>query len=366
MAAVSYEAPEHLPDLPALAAAVGRLVAIADEAARADAVSTVFRLLHGVLSAPDDERKRRVRKANPAFHQKLGRHAAGVELLGAVGFEECDDTDAADAEAGVGALLCMKTAFPARLTDAHHALAAAARGAGLPVPPLPAGGFNPYASSQQKSDASKVLAASIGYKAEVQRIREEVKERERSLREAVDSAPPVELRPSAFWHSAGRRLEEVIQEAADAEAKVADVRGTDAALLRERVASVKAAIQGNERFESASKRKLAELSRAKTYPACVLRVICPDKSVLQAHFRSAATGKQVQACLDPLLATGVRAAGWYLYQSPPLRRLALEETLEKAGVGAGANYYLGFEGPRPAPPFLEPGLAAALGPRPER
>ncbi|CAK0811983.1 unnamed protein product [Prorocentrum cordatum] len=98
MAAVSYEAPEHLPDLPALAAAVGRLVAIADEAARADAVSTVFRLLHGVLSAPDDERKRRVRKANPAFHQKLGRHAAGVELLGAVGFEECDDTDAADAE----------------------------------------------------------------------------------------------------------------------------------------------------------------------------------------------------------------------------------------------------------------------------
>merc|ERR1712187_886085 len=120
-----------------------------------------------------------------------------------------------------------------------------------------------------------------------------------------------------------------------------------------------------EKFANADKKRLADLQRKKVYEFCVLRIICPDKSVLQVHFRAADKGQDILNKLQPLFSPTVQASSWYIYQSPPLKKLAPGETLAKAGLTPGANMYLGFDGEKPGPPFLEPGLVAQLGPAPE-
>jgi len=192
-------------------------------------------------------------------------------------------------------------------------------------------------------------------------MREEVKKRQRDLQDKVDLAPPVDLKPTVFWQASGRRLEEVIKETAE----VAEDRATDNALLQAQLASSKAAITGaNQKFASADKKRLEELSKKKVYEFAILRVVCPDKSVLQVHFRAADKGEHVMNQVGPLLSAEVQKSGWYIYQSPPLKKLDPKETLAKQGFSPGASLYLGFDGAKPAGPFFNSGLVAQLGPAP--
>jgi len=359
MAQVSYEIPEGLPDASTLHTAARRLVAIPEAMARDEAVQTIFKLVHGVLAAPEDAKKRKVRKSNEVFHRKVGRYEAGVDFLRGCGFMDIEEAESEEAQ---GPLLSMPVAYLSRLTDAHHTLAQAAHEAGMPVPPLPGGSFNPYQSNLQKTDSTRASKAPDAWKSEADRMREEVKRRQQEMREKVESAPPVDLRPTAFWLSAGRRLEDVVRETAEA----TEERSTDNALLQAQMASAKAAINGtNCKFESADKKRLAELRGKRVHEFCILRIICPDKSVLQVHFRSGDTGEHVVSQVAPLLAPQVRETSWYIYQSPPLKRLAPRERLAAAGFTPGANVYLGFDGNKPGPPYLEAALVSQLGPAPQ-
>lgn len=359
---VSYEPPQDLPDAALMLTAVQRIVAIPEAAEREEAFATLFKLVDSILAAPEEPKKRRLKKSNETFHRKVGRFSAAIDFLRGAGFFEGDDPDV-EGEGGREALLFMPVAYLMRLTDAHHTLARAAQEVGLAVPALPGSGFNPYTSSVNSADTTRTAKAPESWKGEAEQLRDEVKKRQRELKEKVETAPPIDMQPSAFWLAAGRRLEEVVRETASAE----EDKAADNALLQLQVASAKAAINGaTGKFESADKRRLAELSQKRVHESCILRVICPDKSVLQAHFRSAERGQQVLELLGPLLAPQAREAGWYLYQSPPMRRLNPRETLVAAGLAPGANMYLGFEGgARPGPPFLEQSLAAQLGPPPE-
>jgi hypothetical protein len=284
-----------------------------------------------------------------------------VDFLRGCGFEDGDDEEL-PGEAGKGTILVMPVAYFSRLTDAHHTLALASSEVGVAVPPLPGGSFNPYQSNRQKTDTTRSANAPEAWKSEAGRVHEEVKKRQQDMKEKVANAPAIDLRPSAFWLSSGRRLEEVVRETA--EAPEVDT-GTDNALLQAQVASAQGSLKGSQTFASAEKKRLVQLSRAKVYEFCIIRIICPDKSVLQAHFRAADTGAHVLAQIAPFLAPGVIQAGWYLYQSPPLKRLAPKETLVAAGLTPGVNMYLGFEGSKPDPPFLVDDLASQLGPPPE-
>merc|ERR1719471_2342407 len=202
MAQVSYEIPLGLPDSTLLLTSAQRLVAIPEEA-----VQTLFKLVHGVLSAPADARKRKVKKSNETFHRKVGRYAAGVDFLRGCGFLEVDALEI-PGEESQGPMLSMPVAYLARLTDAHHTLARVATEAGLAAPPLPGGGFNPYQSNVRAMDSTNTAKAPQAWKNESDRIREEVKKRQLELKEKVEVAPPVDLQPTAFWLSAGRRLED--------------------------------------------------------------------------------------------------------------------------------------------------------------
>eukprot|EP00928_Gymnodinium_smaydae_P023647 TRINITY_DN19435_c0_g2_i5.p2 TRINITY_DN19435_c0_g2~~TRINITY_DN19435_c0_g2_i5.p2 ORF type:complete len:119 (+),score=25.42 TRINITY_DN19435_c0_g2_i5:489-845(+) len=48
-----------------------------------------------------------------------------------------------------------------------------------------------------------------------------------------------------------------------------------------------------------------------------------------------------------------------------MKRLGARESLNAAGLTPGANMYLGFDGAKPAAPYLEASLVAQLGPAPE-
>eukprot|EP00933_Yihiella_yeosuensis_P072313 TRINITY_DN80673_c0_g1_i1.p1 TRINITY_DN80673_c0_g1~~TRINITY_DN80673_c0_g1_i1.p1 ORF type:complete len:404 (+),score=105.26 TRINITY_DN80673_c0_g1_i1:117-1214(+) len=279
-------------------------------------------------------------------------------FLKAAGFIDADDPDVGG-DAGKGALLSMPVAYISRLTDAHHTLARIAGEAGMAPPPLPGSSFNPYCSSMSKTDSTQNAKVPNSYKNEADRLRDEVKKRQREMQDKVDQAPPVDLKPTAFWLASGKRLEDVIRETTTLD----EERQADNALLQSQVAAAKMAIAGsNAKFESADKKRLAELSRHRVYQACILRVICPDKSVLQVHFRANEKGEQVLEALKPLLSPHVRDASWYIYQTPPLKKLQAQETL--TGFTPGASLYLGFDGDKPAPPYLESSLVEQLGPAP--
>ena len=55
-----------------------------DEYARA--VGALAAILDGVVRHPDDEKRRRLRRANPRFHGDVARHDGGCEALFAAGF----------------------------------------------------------------------------------------------------------------------------------------------------------------------------------------------------------------------------------------------------------------------------------------
>jgi len=360
MARVSYEVPLGLPDAATLLSSAQLLLRIPDTEARDAAIQTIFKLVHGVLAAPEDMKKRRVKKSNEVFHRKVGRFEAGLDFLRGCGFLDVEDPPA-PGEESQGPLLEMPVAYISRLTDAHHTLAQVANEAGIAVPPLPnSGGFNPFQSKVQNMDSTRSAKASEAWKMQADLTREELKKRQREMKDKVDSAPPVPLRPSAFWLSAGRRLEEVVRETSNG----TEDQSSDSALLQNHVASARREVAGTENFQSADKKRLAELQSKRVHAFCILRVICPDKSVLQVHFRAADTGEYVVSQIKPLLAPEVQSAGWYLYQSPPLKRLGLRETMASAGFTPGANVYLGFESTKPGPPYLEAGLYAQMGPAP--
>mmetsp|Transcript_57290 Transcript_57290/g.121810 ORF Transcript_57290/g.121810 Transcript_57290/m.121810 type:complete len:432 (-) Transcript_57290:87-1382(-) len=361
---VSYDPPDCLPDAALLLTSAERLKTIPEAADREACFATLFKLVDGILATPEEAKKRKIKKNNATIQQKVARFSAAVQFLLGAGFVESDDPDV-EGDLGKKALLSMPVAYLLRLTDAHHTLARAATEVGLPAPPLPAssGGFNPYRSIQQAADTTRTLKAGEAWKSDAEKTREEVRKREREMKEKVESAPPIDLKPTAFWHSAGRRLEDVVKETQFAE----EDRAADNALLQTQVASAKAAIAGaHSKFESADKRRLAELSHRRVHEFCILRVVCPDKSVLQAHFRACEKGEKVMALIAPLLSAHVRELPWYIYQSPPMKKLAPKETLAAAGFAPGASLYLGFEGGnRPAGPYLEASLVEQLGPAPQ-
>lgn len=357
-AEVSNDVPSGLPDATRLGAAAQRMLQIEDASAREEAISTVFKLLHNILGDLENPKKRKVKKVNATFQRKVGRHGCAVDFLRASGFLEADDAEAEAEEDRKGGLLYMPVAYILRLTDAHHVLAGVAKEAGVSVPAMPGGSFNPCSSMVQSVDTTRSAKAPEAWKTQAESLRDEVKKRERELREEVEQAPEVPLRPAAFWLSAGRRLEEVIREAEqDSEERVSDNH-----LLKEQVASAKQALSGNHTFESADKKRLAQLQRAKAHQSCVLRIICPDKSVLQVHFRSAEKGEKVLEAIKPLFSDAVQASRWYVYRSPPMERMNPKASLSASGLAPGAVMYLGFDGEKCGPPFLQADLVDQLGP----
>lgn len=362
MAEVSYQPPgDMLPGPSMVLKSMEGIESLPDLDARKLVIQTLFKLVDGVLAAPDDMKKRRVRKGNETFHQRVGQYPAAVGFLNFAGFVDSDDPDV-EGDAGRNALLQMPVAFVSRLTDAHQALAQAAEKIGLIAPPIPQNStsFNPYQSSSTATDTTRKVGAPKRWKGETERLRDEIKHKRDELKEQIDQAPEVPLELTVFWASQGRRLEDVIKAAAyDSES----VEG-DANLLRGQLAAMKSAMAGPHTFASADKRELADLSRSRTYGKCILRVVCPDKSVLQASFRSASLGKEVVSLLTPHLASHVHAANWYLYHTPPLTRLLPSKTLSVLGLAPGATLYLGFDGDKPGPPYLSDALVAQLGPYP--
>lgn len=57
-----------------------------DPAAQSKAFSSLYTLFEQILKHPEEPNFRRIRKNHPVFHQDIGRHKGGIELLIAAGF----------------------------------------------------------------------------------------------------------------------------------------------------------------------------------------------------------------------------------------------------------------------------------------
>jgi len=185
MVEVSYDIPEGLPDSTSLYVAAQGVANIPYPQARDLALQSLFRLVDSVLAAPEDAKKRRVRKGNPTFHAKVGQHKVALDFLRCAGFMDADDPET-PGKAGKGSLMVMQVAYIVRLTDAHHALADASQRCGCAAPAIPAGNFNPYQENRLAGGAVKQQE----WRGEAEQLRDEVKKREQELKDKLNFCRP--------------------------------------------------------------------------------------------------------------------------------------------------------------------------------
>lgn len=124
--------------------------------------------------------------------------------------------------------------------------------------------------------------------------------------------------------------------------------------------------QGNTKFESREAKELEKLRRRKVHDLAVLRVQCPDKVVLQLRFAPSTLISEVLAVVAPHIAPHLQS--WYLYQTPPMRKLEGKRTLAQEDLVPGALVHLGVErderGQAVPGPYLSVALMATLPPAP--
>jgi len=92
-----------------------------------------------------------------------------------------------------------------------------------------------------------------------------------------------------------------------------------------------------ENFQTRAMRELDELSRARVFPFCVVRVLLPGRVILQARFSPLETARDVAALVAD--ACGLPdAAGFHLVSGPPPQRVPLDAVLHEAGFVPSAVF----------------------------
>ncbi|CEL99305.1 unnamed protein product [Vitrella brassicaformis CCMP3155] len=324
---------------------------------------TLGRLLNGVLASPTNESKRKIRKENENFQAKVGQFAAGVAFLQSVGFQD------------VGEHLILPVAYLSRLTDAHGALTELGREAGVTVPPIPNPTpadkhimFNPYQSSITSTTAEfSRVQGKLAEKRfhEVDQIRAELKQKKEDIRRGGEG-DTVELRPVAFHLSRMGRLEDALS-AVQQEREQEETNPGEAGVAQSDIAKIKESMGDGPQFKSRAKQELAKLSKQKVHRQCILRVLFPDKLVLQLHFRPVDTIAHVQQQIKQLLREECRDLPWYIYETPPMRKFTARRTLHDEGLVPGAMVHFAFVGAAngsaaniPQPPYLQASLLTHL------
>ncbi|CBZ49866.1 conserved hypothetical protein [Neospora caninum Liverpool] len=341
--------------------------------ALAGVLRTLFTVIDGVLAQPSNPKKRRLRKANPSFHNQVGRFRAAVRVMEAAGFCEGKMRDPTSGD--LDEFFVMDTAYVMRLTDAHHLLAQLATHAGVPVPPLPSTGFNPYSSSIVSASGTSLsqVAGKHGQmrKMENAQLKEKIKQREQLLQtgggEQVPLAPAVyaleELRQR---EKADRRL---LAQQSDFDGDPPS--GDKPSLTAADIARIKEIMGDGPSFRSRMQQQLEQLEKRKVFKSCTVRVLLPDRAVLQLSFAPHQTlrfvREQVEQFLHPDLRSptpGTKASTaeeppfrrWFLGETPPLRKVELNKTLYQEGFVPNCTLHLKLPDacPRFPHPFLDP------------
>eukprot|EP00382_Lankesteria_abbotti_P002776 CAMPEP_0113849610 /NCGR_PEP_ID=MMETSP0372-20130328/3257_1 /TAXON_ID=340204 /ORGANISM="Lankesteria abbotti" /LENGTH=269 /DNA_ID=CAMNT_0000819481 /DNA_START=237 /DNA_END=1046 /DNA_ORIENTATION=- /assembly_acc=CAM_ASM_000359 len=220
-------------------------------------------------------------------------------------------------------------------------------------PRLPTAAFNPYASSIVGTDPeTKVINGQSMPEVfeESENIRKEIRQRQKILEGSpsmvTDSVP---ADPKVFHISNLGKLEDAVNQA--------QTELFDSGMLTDEVAAginvklLKNTLTEGPNFQSRARRQLESLRKQKIYNLCLLRILFPDKTVLQLQFHPRDTFKHVKATVQCFLHQSVSFLPWYIFETPPFRRMKPTETLMQAGLGAGAVLHFGVD-TAANPPYL--------------
>jgi len=290
------------------------------------AILTLVKLTDSILANPEEEKTRRIRQANPSFHERCGQYRSCIKFLLALGFEE------------QGEFLVMQNAFLSRLTDGRKGLEHVAKEARISLPPMP-GRFNPYVASHT---AMSVQPATMNDKrlAEMEEVKLKLERKRRELANQGDKTNTL-APPRVFWQASQVRLEDAVKRLEQQIAAEADEEG-DNLLLQDTLRCMQSS--NANKFHSREKSELQQLTKTKVYEVAILRVIMPNQIVLELNFKPKTKWQEVYEVVEQCLSDDARFVEWFLYATPPIQKFSRNnETLLSTKLVPGAVVFLGVD-----------------------
>ena len=331
-----------------------------DEDARV-CVGTLMRIYANIATKPGDDRVRRLRLTNPAFLTRIKSSRSAIDFLLSTGFREETEMSEPVLVLRNDTLETTERAF-AVLTDLADALALppadrtfvdwpsaravwrqlqSAPKPPVPVPP-PTVAFDPFqtlvvgAPQVPKMDMSSTERRVADLKAKRDAALAASLATIEATRDLVAFTATAEFNPRKFTSSSGGGGGGVAAAPAVASTSTGEDRAEVAALAaHQRVVHDK--MRKAESFQTKAMRDLDKLSKSRVYARTLLRVMMPDRTVLQGFFSPAETVEDVARVVGQACAPQVPAAGVSLSLVPPTERLARESTLADAGLQPAAT-----------------------------
>ncbi|GBG34045.1 UBX domain-containing protein 6 [Hondaea fermentalgiana] len=322
---------------------------------------TLLKIIATVIRRPTDERVRRINQSNATFQQKVGKYAAALEVLRAVGFTSQrgfwvlpESATGPVSQGGNGDALLRQAVdklgqLALEVGCSPYEVSALSQ---LPAP----------VSAEEKQQRETELAADFDpYKTNLTRLTPQLPvkpgdstvEREladlRAARDKIiaDAGTPARrtrvFRPEGGFNA--RNFSEHLQgTSASASGTVQSAGRSDLGLI---AAAAKARQQqraAEEKFSTRAMRELEAMRKAKVYTSALLRIQLPDRVIVQAYFSPREKIAAVCAVIAEVLTEPLRDQ-FELYVSPPQRTLVTSKTIENEGLVPAALVHLRWKTP---------------------
>jgi hypothetical protein len=288
-----------------------------------ECISTLQLIVFNILRTnPVDDRVRRLKKANPKFHAKVGAHRTAVEYLLKIGFES------------QGESYYMPSVDFVQLREILEEINEVAENVGLPPKPIPEielvpeTAFDPYKPLifSRNPDNLKVKPGDNDPIALTKRIQEVQEEKERMLevRNVDRNVKVFRLSPTGNVQAALRRLQEEEMKRLAAKfgpgytvssGRLEDADEEDNKAQLRHIQSVLKANEEMSNFRNKRKMMLENVQKQQVYPTTVIRVRFPDMTLLQVCFASKESTRDVYNFVIECLEQQGRP--FHLYLAPP-------------------------------------------------
>ncbi|OII77651.1 hypothetical protein cand_014670 [Cryptosporidium andersoni] len=335
---VEYSSPSTVTITPSTMESVNNLTQIPNEAIERT-ISILFRIIDGILASPEDGKKRRIRINNPLFHSSIAKYSQALGVLKSVGFiyvdyysEESDKMEL---------YVELPIAYISLLTDCHNFLVALCKKLGISYPKIIPGNFNPYVahfSSTNTQNMTRPLEDEFG------KLQTQVKEIEALIEKGYDDYEPC-LKPCIIHSSALGDFDEAIQILK----QTPEYDDSDTALMtRSEVDRLKEFFSEGPTFKSRVKEYLKTLKKRSIYSHINIRVICPDKYIIQLQFKLNSTTEDLVNAVKCCLNQNILKYNWYIYETPPVVKILPKNsvTLYQCGYAPRTVLYLKVELPK--------------------
>mmetsp|Transcript_18822 Transcript_18822/g.36906 ORF Transcript_18822/g.36906 Transcript_18822/m.36906 type:complete len:717 (-) Transcript_18822:22-2172(-) len=303
---------------------------------------TLLKIVSAVVRKPGDERVRKINQNNSAFHEKVGKYPAAVQLLLAVGFQS---------QAGSLVLLpdredesCSRFAID-RLGKLALEVGCSPFDIGTLMQQVP----RPK-TEQEKADEAAMMADFDPYKTNLTRMApglpvkhvESSVEREladlRASRDKILSEAGIPERKLRIFKPEGgfnaRNFSADVESSGDSGEGRSDI-----GLLAAAAKAQQQQRAAGEKFSTRAMRELETLRKTKIYTSTLLRVQFPDRVILQAYFSPQEKISEMYKLLSELLIESLRSK-FELYVTPPLQTLSPSAKFEDSGLVPAALVHL--------------------------